>query len=432
MFAAQSGSRLDERMDRIVPTRARSLAAVTGRLGAALLSRAQSGLSSASRRGPIAELSAEPSRGVAFVGTVWRGADSQPAPGYVIVDKTGRIADIHTGERPQLPHEILVLGGAHHWVLPGIVDAHVHLGFDPAASGDDPSVSGLATGLVGVRDLGAPSHVAFACQTRRQRPRAGMPRVAVSGPVLTARDGYPSRSWGRECSQFVTSPAQARSVVRQLASEGVDLIKVALESGSSALPVLAPKTLTAIVDCAHQLGLPVVAHALTNEMVGRALDSRVDELAHTPTERLTEPLIERIAASGTSVTSTLQTFFSDGAGREAADNAADLVAAGVTLRYGTDLGNTGTRTGVDPRELDRLADTGLGRLGALRAATEHAATAPGMKRLTGTLVVGQSASLALLPFSPLLEPGAWRTPSAVFTDARLTVGATPTAPAARI
>jgi imidazolonepropionase-like amidohydrolase len=132
-------------------------------------------------------------------------------------------------------------------------------------------------------------------------------------------------------------------------------------------------------------------------------------------------MIERIAANGMSVTSTLQAFFSGGSGREAASNAADLVAAGVRVRYGTDLGNTGTHPGVDPRELDRLADAGLGRLGALRAATEWSATAPGMRARTGLLQVAMPAAAVLLPFSPLAEPGVWRTPSAVYADGRLTV-----------
>jgi imidazolonepropionase-like amidohydrolase len=194
-----------------------------------------------------------------------------------------------------------------------------------------------------------------------------------------------------------------------------------LEAGEGQWPVPAPPVVRAIVETAHGLGLAVVAHALTADLVGRAIDAGVDELAHTPTERLTESMIERIVRSGVSVTSTLQTFFSAGTGREAAANAADLVEAGVRVRYGTDLGNTGTHPGVDPRELDRLADTGLGRLGALRAATEWSATAPGMRSRTGRLTVGDQAALTLLPFSPLAEPGVWRTPSAVYADRRLTV-----------
>lgn len=406
--------------------------AVAGRLGETVIGRAQSGLARVERletalrdgRRTLAGTNViEPTQGAAFVGTVWQGGDSVPTPGCVIVDSSGRIAQVHLGERPELPTAILALGGVNHWVVPGIVDAHVHLSFDAlAVSRQRPS--GFATGLVGVRDLGSPPRLAYGWQTgHRRRPPVETPFVAVAGPVLTAPGGYPSQGWGADCSQFVTSTDQARSVVRQLASDGVDLIKVALESLDGTAAVIEPKILLAIVESAHRLGLPVIAHALTDDMVRRALDSEVDELAHIPTGRLSDRTIGRMADAGMSVTSTLQTFFSAGLGPEAAANGIDLVAAGVRIRYGTDLGNAGTRTGVDPRELDRIADLGLGRLGALRAATQYAATAPGMKGLTGRLVAGDRAALVLLSTSPIDEPGVWRTPSAVFSDGRLTVGA---------
>jgi imidazolonepropionase-like amidohydrolase len=199
----------------------------------------------------------------------------------------------------------------------------------------------------------------------------------------------------------------------------VSVIKIALEPGSTGWPVPDPATVRATVEAAHSAGLRVVAHALRADMVGRAVDAGVDELAHTPTERLPPELVERIAAARIGVVSTLQTFFSGGSGTAAATNAADLVQAGVTLRYGTDLGNTGTQPGVDPRELDRIADAGLGRLGALRAATEAAAAAPGIRGRTGRLRPGEPAALVMLPGDPLQEPGLWRTVVAVVADGRL-------------
>jgi imidazolonepropionase-like amidohydrolase len=156
-------------------------------------------------------------------------------------------------------------------------------------------------------------------------------------------------------------------------------------------------------------------------MVLRALDAGVDELCHTPVERLDEAAVERVAAARVPVVSTLQTFFSGGCGPDAARNAAALYRAGVTLVYGTDLGNAGTRPGVDPRELDRLADTGLGRLGALRAATEVAARAHGVRGRSGRIAVGHSAALVLLTTDPVVEPWAWRTPVAVVADGRLLI-----------
>ncbi len=351
-------------------------------------------------------------RGLVFTGQIWTGGTATPFDGAVVVDGSGRIARCGPTGSFELPEDLPVHGGRGFWVGPGIVDAHVHLAF----GGLDGA---LLAGLVAVRDLGSPEELAREWRTGHVRPPTGRPFVATSGQVVTAPGGYPSRSWGRDgFAAFVDSPAQARVVVRDLAVDGSDVIKLALEPRRG-WPVPDPATVRAVVDTAHSAGLAVVAHALRVDMVRRALDAGVDELAHVPIERLPDDLVARIVAAKVAVVSTLQTFFSEGAGRDAAANAADLVAAGVELRYGTDLGNTGTHPGVDPRELDRLAETGLGRIGALRAATQGSARSPGIRGRTGLLQVGRPAALVLLPADPLLDPLAWRTPHAVLADARL-------------
>ncbi|HEV7826791.1 MAG TPA: amidohydrolase family protein [Mycobacteriales bacterium] len=341
-------------------------------------------------------------RGVALRGTVWPGGDTVPYDGWVVVAGDGAVAELAPAGALDPPPDLRVLGGPGHWIGPGVVDAHVHLAFgDPAEM--------LAGGVVAVRDLGAPPD-----RAREWRvPTAGRPSVAVAGPLCTAPGGYPSRSWGAAGFTVGIPCADAAGpAVREVLARGVDLVKLALEPAGGA-PVPDPATVRAIVRAAHDGGVPVTAHALTADMVVRALDAGVDELCHTPVERLGERLVERVAASGVAVVSTLQTFFSGGVGGDAARNAAALHRAGVPLVYGTDLGNAGTRTGVDPRELDRLADTGLGRLGALRAATEVAARACGIRGPTGRIAVGERAALVLLAADPLVEPWVWRSPVAV-------------------
>jgi imidazolonepropionase-like amidohydrolase len=350
-------------------------------------------------------------RGVTLRGTVWPGGAAEPFDGVVVVAPDGTIAELAPAGAVRLPADLPVLGGPRCWIGPGLIDAHVHLAF--GSRGDE-----LRGGLVAVRDLGAPPSDARRWRTTG-RPPAGSPAVAVAGPVITAPGGYPSRSWGADgFAAFADSPRWASAVVRDLAADGVDLIKIALEPGAG-WPVPSPAAVRGLVEAAHGAGLRVTAHALTAGMVDRALDAGVDELCHTPTERLADDMIERVAVAGIPVVSTLQTFFSAGQGSDAARNAAALHRAGVRLLYGTDLGNTGTRSGIDPRELDRLADTGLGRVGALRAATEGAATAYGVRGRTGRLTVGEPAALVLLSADPLVEPGAWRAPLAVVADGRL-------------
>ena len=310
----------------------------------------------------------------ALRGAVWPGGAAEViADGAVVVDD-GTVVALGPAAALDLPAE--VVSGA--WVGPGIVDAHVHLAF-----GSFEEMR--RTGVVAVRDLGAPAESARAWRG---------PHVAVAGPLLTAPGGYPSSSWGADgFARFVATAGEARAAVLEL---DCDVVKVALEPAGGQ-PVPPPEVVRAVVEAAHDRGLAVTAHALTEAMVLRAVEAGVDELCHTPAEPLSGATVDRVAASGVWVTSTIETL-----GDEAARNAARLVAAGVPFRYGTDLGNAGTFPGVDQRELDRLAAAGLGRLGALRAATEWAAAAPGLAgRVPGRLAVGERVYAVVLDRDPV-------------------------------
>jgi imidazolonepropionase-like amidohydrolase len=350
-------------------------------------------------------------RGVAARGRVWAGTGTSPYDdGIVLVDDDGRVARVGPAGEIELPDDVPVLGGPGAWIGPGIVDAHVHLAF-----GAPHELA--AGGVTAVRDLGAPPQRAADWRTG-DAPPAGSPRIAVAGPLLTAPGGYPSQSWGAAgFAAFVADPDAAIKAVRALAAS-VDVIKVAIEPTGGPTPD--EQTVRAIVDAAHEAGLAVTAHALTVDAVRVALAGGVDELAHTPVERLPAGLIDAIAAARIGVVSTLQTFADAGTGGGAMVNAAALYATGAVIRYGTDLGNAGTRPGVDPRELERLAETGMGRAGALAAATTGAANAPGLQGTgaTGRLVAGGPADLVVLAGDPLEQPDHWSAPVAVLVAGR--------------
>lgn len=314
-------------------------------------------------------------RPFALRGPLWVGDGTAYADGVVVVGAGGRVERVGPALGP-LPDETTAGG----WVGPALCDAHVHLAF----GGYDAMLAG---GVGAVRDLGAPLADALSWRS---------PAVTVAGPVLTAPGGYPSGGWGAKGFAWpVASPAEARAAVRELAAAGVDLIKLALEPAGGQ-PVPDPVTCGAVVQAAHQAGLAVTAHALSAAMVSQALDAGVDELAHVPVERLPARLVDKVAASGVRVVSTIETL-STYAGSAVVKNAAALHRAGVPLAYGTDLGNAGTRPGADPRELARLAATGLGPAGALRAATRP-------------IRLGEPARLVLLERDPLVDPAAWLRP----------------------
>src|SRR5262245_27490163 len=341
-------------------------------------------------------------RGCVFRGDLWRGGAAEPEPNsVVIIDRAGEIAAVGPAAELPVPADLPSYGGEGSWLGPGLVDAHVHLAFGRL----EEMLSG---GVVAVRDLGSPLQAGLRWLAA---PRG--PAVVVAGPILTAAGGYPTNSWGADgFGASVTRPGPAREVVTDLSRAGIQLIKIALEPAVGQ-PVPSAAITRAVVDAAHEAGIEVVAHALSVEMVERAVAAGVDELAHTPVERLPQPLIDKIAAAGTTVVSTLHALvaYPESAVRENADA---LVRAGVPIAYGTDFGNEGTRTGAEPRELALLARAGLGMRGAVLAATSRAAGLAGLSRVAGlgSISVASPAYCVVLPTDPFLDPQAWRTPLA--------------------
>jgi imidazolonepropionase-like amidohydrolase len=267
------------------------------------------------------------------------------------------------------------LGGDHPGeagtMLPPLIDHHVHL----MIVGDDALHD---TALAGVVDLGAPLD-AIAARARRD----GLPVVAFAGSFLTAPGGYPvGRPWAAHGSareidtvsgdERGSLPNAAETAVAEQRAFGASVIKVALNS--SAGPVFDRTTLDAIVAAAHGQGLPVVAHVEGEGMSRLAIDAGIDAVAHTPfTERLDDALIVRAVAAGQRWISTL---FVAGYGsptiehETALDNLARFHAAGGRVLYGTDLGNGDQPLGVNPAELELLAQAGLEASDLISSLTE--------------------------------------------------------------
>ena len=109
--------------------------------------------------------------------------------------------------------------------------------------------------------------------------------------------------------------------------------------------------------------------------------------------------------------STLRAF---GGSAATVDNLRRLKAAGVTVLYGTDLGNTRDAR-IDPTELDLLAQAGLEPAEVLAAGTTAPAAFWGLDGL-GTLAPGQAASLLVLDADPTKEPGTLSRPVMVVLD----------------
>lgn len=278
------------------------------------------------------------------------------------------------------------------WLAPAFIDSHVHLAYLPEAE------ALLRGGVVGAVDLAAP--------VEQIRSDQGAMRVRWSGPMVTAVDGYPTQSWGRNGYGLEVSGAEAAAAaVEDLVEAGATVIKLPAHTS----PGLSAEELSAAVEAAHARGLLVASHAMDEGEVSRVRAAGVDVLAHTPTGALDPGTAA--AWEGKAVVSTLAAF---GGSSTTVANLAALREAGATVLYGTDFGNTRDAS-IQRTELQLLQAAGLDGAAILAAGTSAPAALWGLDEL-GELSPGRSASLLVLAADPHEDPLTLADPVQVWID----------------
>jgi imidazolonepropionase-like amidohydrolase len=267
--------------------------------------------------------------------------------------RTGEALRLSGGAAAPVPLDAIPAGAERRafpgTLLPGILDAHVHSGLVDLAVV-------RAGGVANVWDLGSvPSRVADLAG------RAGFPSIRYAGPFLTAPGGYPSdRSWAAPGSwRAIGSASQAGEVVGAVFESGATLIKVTAHAGGPQMDVA---TMTAVVQAAHELGLPVVVHAEGPGTVVVAYETGADILAHAPWTEPLDPALVRVCAERMQWISTLDIHGWGSPTREqttAIGNLRRFLEYGGRVRYGTDLGNGPLPPTVNPREIRALQSAGL-------------------------------------------------------------------------
>jgi imidazolonepropionase-like amidohydrolase len=294
----------------------------------------------------------------------------------------GSVETLAGTEVPPEPDEELHVDG---FVMPGVVDRHVHVGLsDPGAI--------LAGGATAVRDLAWPPDDIFPLADASESPSFNGPLIRAAGPMITCPGGYPMRAeWApRGTGLEVRGPEEAAGAARELLDRGAAVLKVALNAEAG--PTLSDQELVAVCDVAHAAGTIVAAHVQGPGQASRALGAGVDELAHCPwTERIGEDLIEAMARRMRFVsTLDIHSFGKDSPElRVATENLNRFAAAGGRVAYGTDLGNGPIPPGIHPGEAWHLRRAGLSSEQVLEAMTFR------------PLAPGQPADLVALKSNPL-------------------------------
>jgi cytosine/adenosine deaminase-related metal-dependent hydrolase len=309
-----------------------------------------------------------------------------------------RIAAVAPADHLPGPGPLIRFAGT---LLPGFIDLHGH-----PQLGQVPPETILRHGITTIRDTGGPLVPPSGGDGRL--------RVLAAGPILTAPGGYPIPVFGPGAGLEVPDVQTARIAVGQLVAGGAALIKVALEPGGSPgapwsahqlgspppWPIPSLEVMRAIVEEAHAHGRIVSVHLSGQEGARLALDAGVDEWAHVPCDPISPELVARAAAAGVRVVSTLDTL-SHCTG--VADNASQLVQAGIRPLYGTDLAHPDVPWGIDAQELLLMLNAGHGALTPLEvlsAATARAGEQLGLAPL-GRLVEGAPADLIGVRGNPL-------------------------------
>jgi len=362
-------------------------------------------------------------------------------PAVVLVGE-GRIVSVHHGAVPVPDVEVVELGDVT--LLPGLIDAHVHLVFDASpdpvgritAARDDELLAGaraaariaLGAGITTVRDLGDRGYVKLRLRDELERNPTGGPEVLVAGPPITTIRGH---CWylGGEADGVDA----IRKAVRERAERGVDVIKIMASGGE-----LTPGTrsdeaqytvdeLRAAVEVAHRYGLPVTAHAHAVAGIANAVAAGADMVEHcsffTADGVDVDPaVLAALAGSRVTVSATLGLLPGPRPATRLAQRLPAIVAAlrrvheaGVPLVCSSD-GGVGEPKPHDvlPYALQHLVEGGFAPVEALRAATSTAAHACRVGGRKGHLAPGYDADLLAVRGNPLRDITALRSVEAVF------------------
>ncbi|MDQ3870532.1 MAG: amidohydrolase family protein [Chloroflexota bacterium] len=281
-------------------------------------------------------------------------------------------------------------------LLPGFVDAHVHIALaEPYAV--------VANGVTTARDLGWPPEHIWPLVRRSSKRDFDGPLLVAAGQMLTTPGGYPTRaSWAPPgTGRVVTDAADASVAVEEQAKSGAVFVKITLNAASG--PTLDLHTLQAIIDAAHARGLRVTGHVAGLSELDKALDAGLDELAHIlmSPEVIPDDTIARMVETNMTVVPTLCVRF--GQDQDIAiDNVHRFIAAGGRVIYGTDLGNEGAGPGINGREIDAMRRAGMNNRSIIASATVDAARYLSLGT-TGELSAGMIADVIAVRGDPLAD-----------------------------
>jgi imidazolonepropionase-like amidohydrolase len=345
------------------------------------------------------------------------GVGTTPMMDATVVVADGRIASI--GKEADRQGRVIDLKG--RWLLPGFVDAHVHVGDIAAAR------RALESGATTIGSAGIAHFADIGLRELNHGGATDIPDVVAAGYHVRPR---PADEFFLDFPQFadlrrgVRGAENVRRMVRAMAGRSVDRIKI-LSTERAGLPDTDPRIrifndeeIAAIVDEAQKANLKVISHAHGDEGAAAAVRAGVHAIEHGTyvSEDTLRLMKEKGVYLDPTLTATQDLADPEGdydnpilqiRGRAMLPVAREMVALawkiGVKIVAGTDTGYAPRSNRRMADEIIALAEAGMPPMDAIKAGTSMAAECLGVASRTGAIKVGYEADLVAVDRSPLAD-----------------------------
>jgi imidazolonepropionase-like amidohydrolase len=356
----------------------------------------------------------------------------------VVIDGD-KITNVSGGSKSDNQADARVINLPNATLLPGLIDAHTHLTFDPNFGYQELGVSipkealigaknariTLEAGFTTVRNVGASGYTDIALRDAINEGMVPGPRIDASGPPLSITGGHCDQNllpyeWHAKADGTADGVEGVQHKVREIIKYGADVIKVCATGGVLSKgddPRASQYTLEemkAIVADAHRLGRKVAAHAHGAQGIAWAAEAGVDSIEHG--SYIDDAAIKIMKEHGTYLVPTM--YLADWMRENAAriglpamyaekmksvtiasrQNLRHAFEAGVKVAFGTDAAVY--PHGLNAHEFAVYVQQGMTPIQAIQTATVNAGDLLGWSDRIGTVEPGKFADIIAVNGDP--------------------------------